>query len=488
MRRRITPALVLFAAALATLLAAPRAGSAALLAAAALPASAAVVLLAARAPALRRAGTLAAAGALGLALGAGALHRIDATLEGGRLRVDPGDVVELQGVLRADSLLSADGSTLLRLRVDETSTRTAIAAEAGGDALIVVRGDWRFSAGEELSVRSELEPLASAGRERYRARVNRDAVHRRGFSSPVWMARARVREALQRAIAGVGYPASALLEALLIGAREDVPADVREAFRATGSLHVLALSGLHAGIVFAFVAAVLRPLRNRIAVFLAGCAVLTAYLFVAGLMPSLVRAVVMLTVGAAARLADRDDEPMNLLAISGIVILAADPFAAGSLSFQLSFLALAGILSFGPLVMRLLEGRVPAALAAPFAASAGAQAGTLPVVLLAFGAWYPSGIAAALLLVPLVTVFLWLGLAWLAVFPLIGRLASPWAAWLFDGLYRGIGGVGRLFARVPGIYVAPRAAAVWAAAAGAAVLALALLAPRGSRSGIPWAR
>ena len=337
-----------------------------------MPAAAAIVLLAAADAAVRRAGTLLAAAALGIACGAGSLYRIEAALEGGSLAVEATDVAEFTGVLRADSLLSREGDTLLRLRVRGAATAGGIDAAARADALVIVRGDWRFAAGERLSVSSGLRTFDSTGRERYVAGVNRDDIRRSGFSSPVWLLRARIREWLHRAIAGIGYPASALLEALLIGAREDVPADLSEGFRSTGSLHVLALSGLHAGIVFAFVSAMLRPVRSRLAVYLAGSALLAGYLFVAGLMPSLVRAVVMLTVGGAARLADRDDEPLNLLAISGIVIVAADPFAAATLSFQLSFLALAGILSLGPVLGRPLEGRVPPLLAVPLAASAGA--------------------------------------------------------------------------------------------------------------------
>ena len=488
MRRRITPALALFSALLLTLLAFPRTAAMAAAAAALVPAAAAIVLLAAADAAVRRAGTLFAAAALGIALGAGSLYRMEAALAGGRLAVEATDVAQFTGVLRADSLLSRQGDTLLRLRVRAAATSGGIDAAARADALVIVRGDWRFAAGETLSVRSGLREFVSTGRERYVADVNRADIRRSGFSSPVWLLRARIREWLHRAIAGIGYPASALLEALLIGAREDVPADLSEGFRSTGSLHVLALSGLHASIVFAFVSAMLRPVRSRLAVYLAGSALLAGYLFVAGLMPSLVRAVVMLTVGGAARLADRDDEPLNLLAISGVVIIAADPFAAATLSFQLSFLALAGILSIGPVLGRPLEGRVPPLLAVPLAVSAGASIATLPVVLISFGAWFPSGIVAALLLVPLVTVFLWMGLAWLLVFPLAGRLVGAWAAGLFDAVYRAIAGVTGILARLPGITVPPEAAPVWAIAAGAAALALALLAPRGARSGTAWAR
>jgi competence protein ComEC len=484
MRRRLTPALALFCTFLATLLAFPRTGFAAAAAAAVVLAGASVTLAAAADATLRRAGTLLASAALGFAVGAGSLHGMHAVLEGGRLPIEAAAVRRFSGVLRADSMLSADGDPLLRLRALEAETSDGISAHIQAGVLVVVRGDWRFSAGERLAIRGGLAPFASTGAERYVAGVNRDDLRSAGFASSAWGVRAVIRDAFHRAIAGIGYPASALLEALLIGSREDVPADLREGFRTTGSLHVLALSGLHAGIVFAFVALLLGPLRNRLAAFLAGSTLLAGYLFVAGFTPSLVRAVVMLTVGAAARLADRDDEPLNLLGISGIVILLADPFAAASLSFQLSFLALAGILALGPIIARPLEGRVPPVLAAPLAASAGAQVATLPVVLLSFGAWYPSGIVAALLLVPLVAVFLWLGMAWLMLFPLAGRLAAVWAAGVFDAIYRAIAGVTGILARVPGIAVDPASAPAWAAAIGVTALALAVLLPRGRRAGV----
>lgn len=495
MRRRLTPALVLFCVLLAALLAVPDRLASSVLIAAALPAAAAVPLLAVSVPRVRRAGLLLAAVAAGLVFAAGSLDRVAAARERGTLPVDPVEVREFTGTVRADSLLSREGDAVLRVDIREVVTRRGVVAATRSDALVLVRGDWRFAAGESVTVRSDLRVFDGTGRERYVAGARREDVQSGGFAAPFMRRRAGIREAVHRAIAGAGYPASALLEALLVGAREDVPADISDGFRLTGSLHVLSLSGLHAGIVFGAVSLLLRPLRSRLAVYLAGVLLLGGYLFVAGPMPALARAVVMLVVGGAARLADRDDEPLNLLAISGIVIVAVDPFAAAALSFQLSFLGLAGLLALGPTLARPLEGRVPRPVAAALGASAGAQLATLPVVLVSFGAWYPSGILAALPLVPLISVYLWLGLAWLVLFPLFGRLLISPAAWLFDALYRAIAGTNGLFARVPGIPVAPGVAAYWAGAAAVAVIALAFLAPRGARQrppgnagkGIAWA-
>ncbi|HEY9595154.1 MAG TPA: ComEC/Rec2 family competence protein, partial [Spirochaetia bacterium] len=256
---------------------------------------------------------------------------------------------------------------------------------------------------------------------------------------------------LHRTVANAGYPAAALLEALLIGSREDVPDTLYGAFQRTGSLHILALSGLHVTVIYGIVAGLLGFIRSRGARFAIATAVLLFYQALAGFMPSLLRATVMIVVAGVALLADRDREPMNALALSGLVILLIDPFQAASLSFQLSFLALLGILAVSPLLERAGAGFVPRFLLAPAAMAAGAQVATLPVVIVAFGAYYPSGLVAGLLLVPLTTIFLWIGLAWLvvAVIPVPG-LHGAFAA-VFDALYRVIDGCARLFGRLPGV-------------------------------------
>ena len=71
-----------------------------------------------------------------------------------------------------------------------------------------------------------------------------------------------MRQWLHRAAARVGYPVSALLEALLIGSREDVPPDLYDGFKRTGSLHILALSGLHVTVIYGIIAGLLGFLRR----------------------------------------------------------------------------------------------------------------------------------------------------------------------------------------------------------------------------------
>ena len=439
---------------------------------------------------------LLAAG-LGLAAGAASLARMRAAELRTYLPAPPSRITDFVGTLRQDSVLTRSGDTLLRVRLRSASSRTqGLSGMARADVLVLCAGDYSFAMGERIRVRSSLRPFQSEGSETLLARASRDRIERMGYSSRAWELRAQAREAAQRALSRTGYPASALLEALITGSREDVPADLSEGFRRTGTLHVLALSGLHVGIIYGLVLAALSFLRARAARIGIACAVVVVYQVFAGFMPSLSRATLMILAAALASALDRDREPLNLLALSGIVILAVDPFQAFSVSFQLSYLALAGILAIGPLVQRPLAGHVPRVLLAPLAASIGAQVATLPVVITVFGAWYPSGILAGIVLVPLVTVFLGLGLGWLVLSPLLaqGPVQAACAA-VFGALYRVIEGTATTLGRLPGIVPGPGSAAIIAAIAGLLAAAAGLLLPLrlapipagpDSRGGVSW--
>ena len=234
-----------------------------------------------------------------------------------------------------------------------------------------------------------------------------------------------------------------------------MPQRLYDGFRRTGSLHILALSGLHVTVIYGIIAGALGFIRRPGLKFLLAALVILFYQFLAGFFPSLLRATVMILVGGVSLLLDRDAEPLNLLSISGIAIVCVDPFQAFSLSFQLSFLALAGILALGPLMRRPLEGRIPRFILAPLAMSIGAQIATLPLVAAAFGSYYPSGLVASLILVPLTTAFLWAGLAWLPLYLVPWQILQDLCARLFSLLYNVIEWSAETLARLPGITVTP---------------------------------
>src|SRR5208337_2460121 len=362
------------------------------------------------------------------------------------------DVTDFEGMVVQDSSLSKDGDTVLRLAMSgASSSRRGITARARGSLLLFVSGDSRFSLGERILVHARPSLLEGFGAERWAARARRADVTSLGYQGPVWAFRAEARGWLHRTVSRVGYPASTLLEALLIGMRDEVPGDLYDGFMRTGSLHILALSGLHVTVLYGVVAGLLWFLPRQWQRFLVATLVLLFYQFLAGFMPSLLRATVMIITGGIAALMDRDRETINVLALSGIVLLLIDPFQAFTLSFQLSFLALAGILGIGALLQRPLASRLPRFLLVAFAMSAGAQAATLPLVISRFGSYYPSGLVASLLLVPLTTGYLWAGLAWLLLSLVPWPFLHTLVAQVFALFYQVIHACADALARVPGL-------------------------------------
>jgi competence protein ComEC len=472
-RRHLTPAVFSFLAFLACCLAAPAAGRAWWIPAIAAAAGTALSVPMIRRPGWARPAVLILGASVGLLLGAVSLVRMTGWAGGSFLPVPAEEVSEFTGAVSQDSTLTRQGDTVLEIRLESASSdRAGITGGARGSVLLFLAGDSRYSLGHELRVRASLAENPRFGPEKWTARAGRAEVTSLGSVGPLWAFRAEARAWLHRSVSRVGYPASALLEALLVGVREDVPPDLYDRFLRTGSLHILALSGLHVTVLYGAAAALLWFLRRGWQRFLAATLVVLFFQFVAGFMPSLLRATVMILIGGTAVLMDRDQEPLNVLALSGIVLLLIDPFQAFTVSFQLSFLALAGILVLGALVQRPLAGHLPRFLLAAVAMSAGAQAATLPLVLGIFGAWYPSGLLASLVLVPLTTAYLWAGLAWLPL------SLVPWSALhdafaaAFGVFYRVISASAEAFAMLPGLTF-PQALLPWLAAGTGLVVVLA---------------
>ncbi|WP_247236359.1 ComEC/Rec2 family competence protein [Telluribacter sp. SYSU D00476] len=142
----------------------------------------------------------------------------------------------------------------------------------------------------------------------------------------------------------------ALVKAMLLGRREDLRSNLVDSFTLSGAVHVLSVSGLHVGIFFAIISWSMGWLRRiRYGNYL-HFGVLSLLLFfyalVTGLPPSVQRATLMCVVWVAAQTIQRRHEPVNTLAISAFVILLIDPDALFTVGFQLSYLAVLGIVLF----------------------------------------------------------------------------------------------------------------------------------------------
>jgi competence protein ComEC len=202
-----------------------------------------------------------------------------------------------------------------------------------------------------------------------------------------------------------GHSWGGLGAALLLGAKDNLDSDLAKKYQAAGCSHVLALSGMHLAIVAALAAFFLRRPLGLKAASVAGAVLILLYVSLIGVQPSLERAAIMYLLGAAAVVGFLPRQPLSLLAMAFVIQLVIRPSAGNSMSFMLSYLALAGILTVGEFLHGLFRGRIPEFLASPLSASLGAYLATQTVAA-GFGVIRPVGVLAGLVIVPLTTVFM----------------------------------------------------------------------------------
>ncbi len=205
--------------------------------------------------------------------------------------------------------------------------------------------------------------------------------------------------------------------ALVLGYKAEISDDVRAAYSQTGAMHVLAVSGLHVGLVYLFLhvffGAILRsrylkkwlkPILTILGVW--GFALLT------GMSPSVLRAATMFSFIIVGQAMSRYTNIYNTLAASAFFLLCFNPYLIVNVGFQLSYLAVIGIVYFQPRIYRLwlIDNPVGDKLWALTAVSIAAQLGTFPLTLYYFHQFPLFFWLASLIVVPAATFILGLGL------------------------------------------------------------------------------
>jgi competence protein ComEC len=172
---------------------------------------------------------------------------------------------------------------------------------------------------------------------------------------------------------------------------------------------------MHLAILVSIISFLLKkPLGLRLAA-IAGAVIIVAYCFIVGPLPSLNRAAIMYLLGVTAVLGMLKRDMLSLLCMAFLIQLIFVPASGFSLSFILSYLALAGILVIGKAINGALLGKIPAFLLQPLSASLGAFLATAGVSAWFFNDLRPVGILAGLILAPFATVFMVLSIAWLGL-------------------------------------------------------------------------
>jgi len=144
----------------------------------------------------------------------------------------------------------------------------------------------------------------------------------------------------------------AIIQALILGQRKDISKEMYGEYAAAGALHILAVSGLHIGILYLILSWLLKPLRyvkfGRQTISVLLLLFLWAFAILAGLSPSVVRAVTMFSFFALAGMLDRPTNSFNTLFLSFFVLLVFNPNWLFHVGFQLSYLAVFFILWIQP--------------------------------------------------------------------------------------------------------------------------------------------
>ena len=165
-----------------------------------------------------------------------------------------------------------------------------------------------------------------------------------------------IREALNKRLQQLSFKPieRAFIKALLLGQRQDISSEVYEDYAKAGAVHILAISGLHIGIILLIIQFILKPLlyfrHGRFVRLLIILCVLWSFAVIAGLSPSVVRAVTMFSLFAMVRGLKRSSNSLNTLAVSAFILLLVRPGFCFDVGFQLSYAAVASIILIKPVL------------------------------------------------------------------------------------------------------------------------------------------
>lgn len=240
-------------------------------------------------------------------------------------------------------------------------------------------------------------------------------------------------------------PEASLLAGILLGVDNNIPADLQDAFKNTGTAHIIAISGFNIAIIAAvFVSLFSRLFGKRRGDILAVLGIIF-YTILVGASPSVVRAAIMGTLSILAGQVGRRNLPLNMLAITAGVMAVLDPLVLWDIGFQLSFMATLGLVLYAQRMQDWVSGlltrffpnlpveRIAGPLADYLLLTLAAQVTTLPIIAYHFQRISLVSLIANPLILPVQPAVM--VISGLAV--VLGRLYLPlgqvvaWVAWPF---------------------------------------------------------
>ena len=224
--------------------------------------------------------------------------------------------------------------------------------------------------------------------------------------------------------------ANSLLKALLLGDKSSLEPELKSSFANMGIMHILAVSGLHVGILYFIILLMLGQsishVTRPVLVAMVAIPLLWIYAFITGLSPSVLRAVTMFSFIMLGQAISRRSSSINTVAISGFLLLMLDPMMLLNVGFQLSYSAVIAILLlYKPLSdLWTPRNRIVGWAWQLIAVSVAAQVGTLPLSLFYFHQFPTYFLLGNLVAIPGATILVWSGILMLFTSAFSEKLAD----------------------------------------------------------------
>jgi competence protein ComEC len=367
-------------------------------------------------------------------------------------------IMEIQGMVAEEPDIR-DRLCLLTFTASEV-TVNGEREEVSGTALIQAPRYPAYRYGDVLKITGKLETPEPFDNFDYKSYLARQGIYSviyypgveildRGQGFKPWQWIYSLRERLSTSLArALPEPQGSLAQGILLGLRTNIPDSLNQAFSRTGTAHILAISGLNISIVIAILLSlgILVFGRQRSIYIWLALGVIWLYTLLAGMNPPVIRAAIMGSLFLIAEYLGRQGSAIIALAFAAAVMVGIQPQLLWSVSFQLSFLAMAGLIFFYPYfqtwgrkgVARLFKNRekiVPTAsiITDGFASTLAAIVAVGPLIAYNFGVVSLVSVPATFFSLPalpaiIVTAAL---VAFVGLFtPLMAQILG-WLAWLF---------------------------------------------------------
>ncbi|MFC1464479.1 MAG: ComEC/Rec2 family competence protein [Candidatus Brachytrichaceae bacterium NZ_4S206] len=317
------------------------------------------------------------------------------------LRVKPWRVL---GAFGSDAQL--DDLVLIRIAAGTNATRWRY-----GDA---VRATGLLDAPPRMSTFDYREYLARQGMFSWMRQPRDLARIGEGYGNPIFASLLDAKDAVRQTVRRIlPQPEAALLNGILIGDDKDIPEDVQEAFRRTGTSHIVAISGFNVSVVIALVIPLLSRLLNPRRAALFAIPAIAIYTVFVGASASVVRAAVMAGIGLFGALFWRKGFTLNTLCAAACFMFIANPQTLFDVGFQLSFMATLGLVLYADRLSGPVRAWVQPRLRNEHAQKAAmlildgalvtlaAQLTTLPLILATYNQFSNVALLANVLILPL---------------------------------------------------------------------------------------